>query len=231
MVGLGGWQRAYTIGRFEPGRGWFAYTAAGSIHNLSPDRAYELALRLTGQRLSLIVDDVRVLEHVLDAPVPDGQLGVFAWGDGISKFRDVSVRLEPGTAFVIMQFGDIYQNLNSDVIKPIVEKFCLNASHAGEVFCPGMILEDIVQVIVDSKIIISEITPPNQNVFYEIGYAHPLKKPTILLAGEGKTLPFDVSGYRCLFYENSIGGKRKVEEGLIKHLNAILAVKPDEQTA
>jgi hypothetical protein len=29
-------------------------------------------------------------------------------------------------------------------------------------------------------------------------------------------------GYRCLFYQNSIGGKRRVKEGLRKHLQAIL---------
>jgi hypothetical protein len=87
---------------------------------------------------------------------------------------------------------------------------------------PVIILEDITEGIVESKIVIAEITPPNQNVFYELGYAHALKKPTILLAESGKNLPFDISGYRCLFYENSIGGKRKVEEGLRKHLDAIL---------
>ncbi len=62
----------------------------------------------------------------------------------------------------------------------------------------------------------------NQNVFYELGYAHALGKPTILLAEKGKQLPFDVSGYRYLCYENSIGGKRKVDEALRKHLAAIL---------
>jgi nucleoside 2-deoxyribosyltransferase len=70
--------------------------------------------------------------------------------------------------------------------------------------------------------IIAEITPPNQNVFYELGYVHALRKPTILLADRDKQLPFDISGYRCLFYENTIGGKAKVEEGLRKHLDAIL---------
>lgn len=168
------------------------------------------------------MDDVRVLDHVLDAPLPEGQLGLFAWGERSAAFRDVSVRDQPGTAFVIMQFRNIYEELYEDVIKPIVEKFNLKAYHAGEVFRPGIILEDIVRGIVTAKIIIAEITPPNQSVFYELGYAHALKKPTILLAEEGKTLPFDISGYRCLFYENSISGKRKIEDGRVKHLNGIL---------
>jgi len=35
-------------------------------------------------------------------------------------------------------------------------------------------------------------------------------------------LPFDVSSFRTLFYENSIGGKSKLEDGLKKHIRAIL---------
>jgi hypothetical protein len=42
-----------------------------------------------------------------------------------------------------------------------------------------------------------------------------------MLTERGRQLPFDVHVYRCLFYENSIGGKKKVEEGLRKHLQAI----------
>jgi hypothetical protein len=222
MVGLGGYNRAYAISQFEPGLGWRAVAVAGSWENLVPSKTYELMVQVSGQRLTLAVDDVRVLDHVLEAPLPEGQLGLSAWGEHRIEFRDITVRSGTGTAFVIMQFSNDYQDLYSDVIRPVVEKFRLNAYHAGEVFRPGIILEDIVHGIVEAKVIIAEITPPNQNVFYELGYAHALRKPTILLAEEGKTLPFDISGYRCLFYENSIGGKRKVEEGLIKHLNAIL---------
>jgi hypothetical protein len=48
-------------------------------------------------------------------------------------------------------------------------------------------------------------------------------KPTILLAHKGTKLPFDVSPFRTLFYENSISGKQKVEIGLEKHLKASLS--------
>lgn len=84
-------------------------------------------------------------------------------------------------------------------------------------------MEDIIRGIETAQIIIAEITPANENVFYEVGYAHALKKPTILLANkkDREKLPFDLSGFRVLFYENSIGGKRQVEEGLKKHLKAI----------
>jgi len=170
----------------------------------------------------LQVDGVQVLEHVLETPLPQGQFGLFAWGGTSVEFTKISVSEEPGTVFVVMQFSDPYQDLYTDVISRVIKDYNLRAYHAGEVFGPGVILDDIVRGIIDAKIIIAEITPPNQNVFYELGYAHALKKPTILLAERGKQLPFDISGYRCLFYENSIGGKGRVEEGLRKHLKAIL---------
>lgn len=40
----------------------------------------------------------------------------------------------------------------------------------------------------------------------------------MLLARRGGTLPFDVSGYRVIFYDDTIGGKKEVEDSLDKHL-------------
>jgi hypothetical protein len=71
--------------------------------------------------------------------------------------------------------------------------------------------------------VIAEITPVNPNVYYELGFAHAINKPTILLADRAiDRLPFDVSPFRVLFYENTIGGKRLFEDGLRKHIAAIL---------
>jgi hypothetical protein len=222
MVGLGGWGFAYTIGEFDPGFGWKGRALAGSVNNLSPQRWYGLQVRITGQRVVLTVDNVRVLDHVLDRPLTGGQVGLFAWGEQTVEFADVVVERQRGTVFVVMQFSEPYKQLYEEVIKPVVDGVGLRAYHVGEVFGPGMILHDIAQGIVDAKVVVAEITPANQNVFYEIGYAHALGKPTILLAERGKQLPFDISGYRVLFYENSIAGKKQVEEGLKKHLQAIL---------
>ena len=48
----------------------------------------------------------------------------------------------------------------------------------------------------------------NNTIFFRV------KKETKLL--------FAVSSFRMLFYENSIGGKGKLEEGLKRHIKAIL---------
>jgi hypothetical protein len=82
-------------------------------------------------------------------------------------------------------------------------------------------LQDIINGLLDSDVVIAEVSPANPNVFYELGYAHALDKPTVLLARRGGELPFDISGYRVIFYDDTIGGKPQVEETLDKHLSNI----------
>jgi len=181
---------------------------------------------MQGQRMTLEVDDVQVLAYTLETPPPQGQLGLFAWA-ALSKveFKDVSVTEAPEKVFVVIPFKDYYiKDLFADVIKPIVEEKDNNllAYHAGERLGPGIIIKDIENDISESKIVIADLTEPNPNVYYEVGYAHAQKIPTILLVQTDKKLPFDISGYRCIFYENTIGGRRKIVEQLPSHVQEIL---------
>ncbi len=121
-----------------------------------------------------------------------------------------------------MQFGEPYDSLYAEVIKPVSSEMGLEAYRADDVYKPGIILQDIIKGIVESEVIIAEITPQSPNVFYELGYAHALEKNTILLAEREHRLPFDVQSYRCIFYDNTIRGKREVEEYLRKHLSNIV---------
>lgn len=221
-VGLGGAGREYGIFEYDPAMGWRPVALAGSRKNLRADHPYKVSVRVQGQRVLLEVDTVQVLEHVLGAPLPQGQLGLFAWGTTSVEFTSTSVSKEKGTVFVVMQFSDPYHDLYKEVITRVADEHDLRAYHAGEVFGPGVILDDIVKGIIEAKIVIAEVTEQNPNVYYELGYAHALDKPTILLAERGKKPPFDISGYRHLFYDNTIGGKTRVADDLRKHIRAIL---------
>jgi hypothetical protein len=222
--GLGGYGRAYTLSHYGPVVGWHLLFGAGRAEDLIAGTAYLVCIQVSGQRIVLEINDIRVFEYVLPVPVPFGQLGLFAWGQkGSVEFTDAQVKEKGGRgdAFVVMQLSG-FEELYSDVIRPVTESFKLKPYRADEKFGPGNILEDIVRGIETAQVVIAEVTPTNENVFYEVGYAHALKKPTILLAEEGKKLPFDLSGYRCIFYENSIGGKQRIIKALDQHLKAIL---------
>jgi len=113
-----------------------------------------------------------------------------------------------------MQFSTKFHGIYAEVIKQICLEFDIEIKNIGEEFGPGLIIEDIATAINESKFVIADITPGNPNVFYEVGYAHALQKPTILLAEKDTRLPFDVSGFRTIFYEDSIVRKRSIEDGL-----------------
>jgi nucleoside 2-deoxyribosyltransferase len=131
--------------------------------------------------------------------------------------------------FVVMPLSDYYLNQLYSVIRSVVDETDNNlvARHADERFGPGIIIKDIEGDIIESKIVVAAITERNLNVYYEVGYAHALRKPTILLVQTGTTLPFDMSAYRCIFYENSVGGRRTIEERLRAHIKAILGKERD----
>ena len=140
------------------------------------------------------------------------------------KVRNIKTTVSEPRAFVVMQFSDAFNALYTDVIKPTCEKFGLKAIRADDIYEAGLIINDITRSIEESSVIIADVTTDNPNVFYEVGYAHGLKKVTILLSDRTRDkLPFDVSGFRTLFYDNTIGGKSDVEARLTTHLANITA--------
>lgn len=222
VAGLGAFDSAYSIWEFVPTFGWLSRRSAGTIRNLQYNRDYDLQVTQKGQRIALTVDDVPVLEHLLSRPLSGNQLGVYATAAHPVNFTGYAVQRKAPVAFVAMQFGEPYDTIYRTVIQPKAEKLGFEVVRIDEVNRPGIIFQDIQKKIEEAKVVIAEITAPNQNVYYEIGYAHALNKPTILLAQRGKDLPFDIRSYRVIFYDDSIGGKPLVERTLREHLHSIL---------
>lgn len=221
-AGIGGPDSAFIIRHFDGSR-WQTHASTGSRSALKPKQKYSFRVSLRGSRVRLAIDDVEVLVALIPFPIPPSQAGVFCFDANEIRISDFQVANEKGRVFVVMQFGAPFNEIHDDVLKKVCDEYALVAYRADETFGPGMILEDIVRDIAESEFVIADITPPNPNVYYELGYSHAINKPVILLANKSlEKLPFDVSSFRVLFYENSIPGKRQFEEGLRKHIAAIL---------
>ena len=227
-VGLGGYHRAYLIDEHVPGRGWQAVKHEGRARQLDGSTAYRVTADIRGQRLRLTVDRIEVIDQRLPHPLEGHQAGLFAWGPGPVTFQNVDWSMNRPRAFVVMQFTEPFDSLYAEVIGPVCEGLQLDAYRADEVFRPGLILQDVISGLVESDVIIAEISPTNANVFYELGYAHARNTPTVLLARRGGELPFDVSGHRVIFYDDSIAGKSEVEDSLKRHLSSILGELPGD---
>jgi hypothetical protein len=200
---------------------WTNYGRAGTSDRIEPEKRYHFRVTVNGSQVIMSLDGVDVLASTLPMPLARGQAGLFVRSTSTIRVSGFAVKREKPTAFVVMQFTAPYNELFVDVIKPVCEQLGLDAIRADEKFGPGVIIRDIEKQINEAKVIIADVTPTNANVYYEVGYAHALQKPTILIAENATKLPFDVSPFRTLFYDNTIAGKARVEAGLRSHLEAI----------
>lgn len=108
--------------------------------------------------------------------------------------------------------------------KPVCMEFGLDVQRADEIFTSNPILEDIEAALVESAVIIADISGKNPNVFYELGISHMLKrKQTIMITHEEyEGIPFDVSHFRIIKYQDTISGKTIYENQLRSTLKNIL---------
>jgi hypothetical protein len=220
LAALGAAQSAYSIVEFAGGSPMRALIATGTRENLRADQDYLLELRIQGQELKMFIDDVQVFQQLLSQPLEGKQIGLYAQGSTIS-FSDFEVKAARPRAFVAMQFSEPFDTFYREVILPQAESAGFQVVRIDEKDGPGVIFQDMQREIEQAGIVIAEISPANTNVFYELGYAHALGKPTILLARRGSDLPFDIRSYRVVFYNDTIGGKPEVERSLRKHLESI----------
>jgi nucleoside 2-deoxyribosyltransferase-like protein len=218
---LGAARSAYSIGEYVSGFGWRPLVTKGELHNLTEAREYQLQVNLFGQELKVLVDDVPVLQHLLSHPLEGRQVGLIAAGNRQVSFSKFAVEGGRPRAFVVMQFAEPYDTFYREVIEKQAKASGFDVFRIDEKAGPGVIFQDIQREIEQAEVVIAEITPANPNVFYELGYAHALGKPTILLAQRGAQLPFDIRSYRVVFYNDTIGGKAEVERNLSSHLQAI----------
>lgn len=195
--------------------------SAGSTKNLDKNQEIALKIEIIGSKCRLYVNNILFCENNISIKSTPLNLRITSLGKVV--IYDIELDTNKPKLFVVMQFSDEYNKLYEEVILPISEKMGFDCVRADEFFTSTPILKDIISSIEEASAIIAEITPDNPNVFYEIGYSHAINKPTILLCDRKREkLPFDISGFRTLFYENSIAGKSKIEKSLNKYLENII---------
>lgn len=218
-VGLGVAGKVYGLAALERNENReIDFAGAGSTPPVA--RWFRCRVRVRGSQLEFQIEDIRVLQGMVS--FQRAQLEVGFYGEGTIELRNVVVEALRPLAFVVMQFSDDYSALFNEVIDPVCTDFGYQVLRGDNVYTNGLIIEDITRSIRECSIVIADITPNNANVYYELGFAHGIGKPAILLSDRNRdTLPFDISGFRLLFYDNTIGGKKAVEDALRKHLEAI----------
>jgi hypothetical protein len=106
--------------------------------------------------------------------------------------------------FVMMPFANPIGGYYDSIYKPAIEKARLKADRAdADLYGTGKIIDQIWKGITSARVLLAELTNRNANVLYELGLAHALHKPVILVcskANEGD-VPFDLRHVRVIYYD------------------------------
>lgn len=116
-------------------------------------------------------------------------------------FTYVTSDIEPNTAFLIMPFASKFDEIHA-LLKDICINCRIESKRADDIFQQRPILENILNGICRSELIIADLSGKNANVFYEIGIAHSLKDENsiILITRDIKDVPFDLRHLPCILY-------------------------------
>lgn len=141
-------------------------------------------------------DSLRVIDISIDGFAPEAK------SDRLQKLG-ANVAVKSGdTCFVMQPFaaplGDYYEK----IFKPAIEKAGLKPVRAdAEIFGTGKIMDQVLRGIHAAKVLVAELTTRNPNVFYELGLAHALKKPVVLVSSNEADVPFDLHHIRVIYYD------------------------------
>lgn len=108
-----------------------------------------------------------------------------------------------GTCFTIMPFGGWFDDYYESIYCPAIEAAGLDPCRADDLYRPSTIVTDIWSYTQSSKLVLADLSGKNPNVFYELGLAHALAKPAILVTEAIDDVPFDLRALRVLEYNKN----------------------------
>ncbi len=108
------------------------------------------------------------------------------------------------TCFVMQPFAEPLGGYFELIFKPAIEQAGLKAVRAdADIFYTGKIMDQVWRGIRSADVLVAELTTKNPNVFYELGLAHALEKPVVLVSSNQEDVPFDLRHIRVILYDQT----------------------------
>ncbi len=86
---------------------------------------------------------------------------------------------------------------------PAIEAAGFEAKRADDLYRPGNIVNDIWTYTKEATVLLADLTNKNPNVFYELGLAHAITKPAVLITASMDDVPFDLRSLRVIDYDKN----------------------------
>lgn len=119
------------------------------------------------------------------------------------------------TCFVVSPIGDEGSEIRKHadtvlehIIKPALESE-FDVKRVDEIYHSDKIDEKIFELLINSDLVLVDITDNNPNVFLELGYRMALNKPTIYIRQETlENIPFDIRTINIISYDIKDGREK-----------------------
>ncbi|MCY6354357.1 hypothetical protein [Clostridium sp. ZS2-4] len=130
--------------------------------------------------------------------------------------------------FIISRIGEKNSEIRKDadkvlrhIIRPVTEQLNYEAIRADEQMNPNRISKSIIQSIIESDLVIADLTGHNPNVFYELAIRHTIGKPVIQIIKKGETIPFDINHIRTITYDFELDSVDEAKKYLKEYIENI----------
>ncbi|WP_395004138.1 hypothetical protein [Cypionkella sp.] len=109
------------------------------------------------------------------------------------------------TAFYISPIGEDGSDtrkhadlFSASIVEPALEQSKLRLVRADKIDTPGIITRQILDYIINSRLVIVDLSFGNPNVFYELAIRHMMRKPIVQIMRGRDRIPFDINQSRTI---------------------------------
>jgi hypothetical protein len=211
------WVRTNNVNQSPPGRVVYERDMDPDHRLDHPDAIPRSALRINisphwegiQDCLGISLTGLAELQHPrAKIVVPDA----FPEPSGKQIYRDV---------FVAMPFDPTLRRVYTHIAK-VCKDLSLSVARGDDFFTTHAVMADVWGAIQNARIIVADCTQRNPNVFYEMGIAHTLAKPVVLVSQRDEDIPFDLHPIRRISYQNTPHGMNAFEKALEATLQTLL---------
>jgi len=106
-------------------------------------------------------------------------------------------------ALVLTPMDSSYKPIR-ETIQRTLQETGVSSVQIGEIFQPGaQWINAVTDAIQQADFIVADVSGEDQNVLYELGFAHALRKPTLLMLSTDSVekMPSDLAGYQMATYD------------------------------
>lgn len=142
---------------------------------------------------------------------------------GPKAFRLPTDKLQSHDLVAVMmpfdaQFTPVYETLQE-----AASDAGMRCQRADDIWKNEHILDDVLELIWTARVVVSDLTGRNANVFYETGIAHTIGRDVVLTTQSIEHVPFDLRSIRALTYYPNREGLTALKRSLTTRLQTLIA--------